>query len=54
MDALLRADTLTRYQGYEIAIRAGFLTPEEVRDLEDFRMEEDEEDSFQEVTDVEL
>ena len=54
MDALLRADTLTRYQGYEIAIRAGFLTPEEVRDLEDFRMEDDEEDSFQEVTDVEL
>lgn len=54
MDALLRADTLTRYQGYEIAIRAGFLTPEEVRDLEDFRMEDDEENSFEEVTDVEL
>lgn len=54
MDALLRADTLTRYQGYEIAIRAGFLTPEEVRDLEDFRMEDEEENSFEEVTDVEL
>ena len=51
MDALLRADTITRYQGYEIAIRAGFLTPAEVRDLEDFALEE--EDSM-EVTDVQL
>lgn len=39
MDALLRADTITRYQGYEIAIRSGFLTPAEVRDLEDFALE---------------
>lgn len=54
MDALLRADTLTRYQGYEIAIRAGFLTPDEVRDLEDFHLEDDDNDVYEEVTDVEL
>lgn len=55
MDALLRADTITRYQGYEIAIRAGFLTPSEVRDIEDFHLEDDNEDEYdQEVTGVEL
>lgn len=36
LDSLLRGDTLTRYQAYEIALRAGFLTVNEVRDLEDF------------------
>lgn len=35
LDFLLRADTLTRYQAHEIALRAGFLTVDEVRDLED-------------------
>lgn len=60
MDALLRADTITRYQGYEIAIRAGFLTPAEVRDLEDFALEDDSsnngnDDNLEtEVTDVSL
>jgi HK97 family phage portal protein len=33
--ALLRTDTLTRYQAHEIGLRAGFLTIEEVRELED-------------------
>ena len=55
MDALLRADTITRYQGYEIAIRSGFLTPAEVRDLEDFALEPAAEDEMQGVaSDVQL
>lgn len=33
--ALLRADLLTRYQAHEIGIRAGFLTIDEARALED-------------------
>jgi HK97 family phage portal protein len=33
--ALLRATTLERYQAHEIALRAGFLTVDEVRELED-------------------
>lgn len=35
LDALLRADTLTRYQAHEVGIRAGFLTVNEARALED-------------------
>lgn len=34
-DALLRSDTLTRYQAHEVAISSGFLTIDEVRELED-------------------
>ncbi|MBL8926325.1 MAG: phage portal protein [Pseudonocardia sp.] len=34
LDAILRGDTLTRYQAHEVGIRAGFLTPDEVRELE--------------------
>lgn len=34
VDALLRADTKSRYEAYRIAIEAGFLTVEEVRELE--------------------
>lgn len=34
LDAVLRGDTLTRYQAHEIALRAGFLTDDEVRELE--------------------
>ena len=33
-DALLRPDTLTRYQAHKIALEAGFLTVNEVRQLE--------------------
>lgn len=33
-DALLRPDTLTRYQAHKIALEAGFLTVDEVRQLE--------------------
>ena len=32
---LLRTDLKTRYESYEIALRAGFLTVAEVRELED-------------------
>lgn len=34
LDAVLRADTLTRYQAHEIGIRAGFLTDDEARAYE--------------------
>jgi HK97 family phage portal protein len=34
-DSLLRADTLTRYQAHQIAISAGWMTVDEVRELED-------------------
>jgi HK97 family phage portal protein len=35
LDALVRADTATRYSAYETAIRSGWLTIDEVRELED-------------------
>lgn len=35
LDDMLRADTATRYAAYEVGIRAGFLTAEEVRNMED-------------------
>jgi HK97 family phage portal protein len=35
LDALLRSDTLTRYQAHQIAIAARFLSPSEVRATED-------------------
>lgn len=35
LDALLRPDTLTRYQAHEVALRNEFLTVDEVRELED-------------------
>jgi HK97 family phage portal protein len=34
-DAIMRADTLGRYQAHEIGIRSGFLTRDEARDLEE-------------------
>jgi HK97 family phage portal protein len=34
-DALLRADTASRYAAYESALRAGWITVDEVRELED-------------------
>lgn len=34
VDGLLRTDTLTRYQAHEVALRAGFLTVDEVRAIE--------------------
>lgn len=35
LDAILRADTLTRYQAHQIGIGSGFLTIDEVREIED-------------------
>lgn len=35
MDALLRADTMTRYQAHQIGIGSGFITVNEARDMED-------------------
>ena len=34
-DSLLRADTLSRYQAHKLAIDSGFLTVDEVREIED-------------------
>ena len=34
-DSLLRADTYTRYQAHKLALDAGFLTVDEIRELED-------------------
>ncbi|OXM73081.1 MULTISPECIES: phage portal protein [Amycolatopsis] len=36
LDAVLRADTLTRYQAHEIAVRNGWLLKSEVREIEDY------------------
>lgn len=33
-DSLLRADTLTRYQAHKLALESGFLTVDEIRELE--------------------
>ena len=35
LDDLLRADTLERFQAYQIGLAAGFLTVDEVRAAED-------------------
>jgi phage portal protein BeeE len=35
LDDMLRADTATRYAAYETGLRAGFLTINEVRTMED-------------------
>ena len=35
VNAILRADPKTRYEGYRIAIQSGFLTANEVRALEE-------------------
>jgi HK97 family phage portal protein len=35
VDSLLRSDTLTRYQAHQIAIASGWLTIDEVREIED-------------------
>lgn len=35
LDAILRPDTLTRYQAHQIGLSAGFLTVDEVREIED-------------------
>jgi len=40
VNAILRADPKTRYEGYRIAIQSGFLTPNEVRALEELEPKE--------------
>jgi HK97 family phage portal protein len=42
VDALLRADLMTRYQSYEIGIRSGFMSENEARSLEDMPADESE------------
>lgn len=37
LDAILRPDTKTRYEAHEIGINAGFLTVDEVREIEDLQ-----------------
>ena len=46
--SLLRADLLTRYQAYQIAIQGEFMNPNEVRKLENMKKRKDEDgDKFQ-------
>jgi len=40
VNAILRADPKTRYEGYRVAIQSGFLTPNEVRALEELEPKE--------------
>lgn len=49
LDAVLRADTLSRYQAHAVGINAGFLDPEEVRRIEGLQPRTQD----QEVSDVE-
>lgn len=50
-DSLLRTDTLTRYQAHKIALEAGFLTVDEVREYEDLeQLHEETEDYLEEDT----
>jgi HK97 family phage portal protein len=35
IEAILRADTLTRYQGHQLALGSGWMTVDEVREIED-------------------
>jgi phage portal protein BeeE len=41
MDALLRGDTLSRYQSYRIALEAGIFNADEIRELENRNERED-------------
>ena len=53
VEGLLRSDITTRYQAYEIAIRNGWMKPEEVRQKENLGpMQSDENDSPGEVEDT--
>lgn len=53
-DSLLRTDTLSRYQAHKIALEAGFLTIDEVREYEDLEsMHEATEDYPEESSDME-
>ncbi len=40
VNAILRADPKTRYEGYRIAVQSGFMTPNEVRALEELEPKE--------------
>jgi HK97 family phage portal protein len=42
MDALLRADTLSRYRAHTLGIQGGFLLRDEARDFEDLPPEDEE------------
>ena len=46
LDALLRPDTKTRYEAHKIALDGGFLTVDEVREIEDL-------DPMEPITDLE-
>jgi phage portal protein BeeE len=52
VEGLLRGDITTRYQAYEVAIRNGWLTPEEVRMKENLGPMPEGDDSPGEVEDT--
>jgi HK97 family phage portal protein len=47
-DSLLRTDTLSRYQAHKIALEAGFLTIDEVREYEDLESMHEATEDYQE------
>lgn len=47
-DSLLRTDTLSRYQAHKIALEAGFLTVDEVREYEDLESMAESTEDYQE------
>lgn len=47
-DSLLRTDTLSRYQAHKIALEAGFLTIDEVREYEDLEAMHEATEDYQE------
>jgi len=47
-DSLLRTDTLSRYQAHKIALEAGFLTVDEVREYEDLESLHESTEEYQE------
>lgn len=52
IDSLLRADTLTRYQAHAIALNAGFLSADEVRDIENRPRYSDSANALEEPTNL--
>lgn len=51
-DSLLRTDTLSRYQAHKIALEAGFLSVNEVREYEDMKPMTEEVEDYEEEDEV--
>jgi HK97 family phage portal protein len=51
-DSLLRTDTLSRYQAHKIALEAGFLTVDEIREYEDMKPMSEEVEDYEDEDEV--